>query len=99
MYMANYRCNVTNSVSTRKVAPAKPPVYCKDDQTKCVRGAKQMIAWNRMYISFPPKLQVQKILTLLAEKTGNNINTPDGASPGYNEGCGWSPGAQNDIFL
>lgn len=47
MYMANYKCHVTGSKSKRKLAPAKAPVYCKDDQTKCVKGAKQMIAWNQ----------------------------------------------------
>lgn len=47
MYMANYRCHVTGSSSNRKLAPAKAPVYCQNDQSKCVKGAKQMVAWNR----------------------------------------------------
>ena len=47
MYMANYKCHVTNTSSNRKLAPAKAPVYCKDNQSACVKGAKQMIAWNR----------------------------------------------------
>ena len=47
MYMQNFRCHVTGSTSTKKVAAAKPPVYCADDQSKCQAGAKQMIAWNR----------------------------------------------------
>ncbi|OAA59408.1 hypothetical protein ISF_06343 [Cordyceps fumosorosea ARSEF 2679] len=47
MYMANYRCHVTNSTSNRRLAAANAPVYCKDDQSKCVAGAKQMIAWNQ----------------------------------------------------
>jgi hypothetical protein len=29
---------------------------------------------------------------------GNNIETADGVSPGYNEKCGWTNGAQKDIF-
>jgi hypothetical protein len=45
--MAGYKCNVTGSTSSRKVAPAKVPVYCADDSSKCVKGAKQMIAFNR----------------------------------------------------
>lgn len=47
MYMANYRCHVTGSNSNRKLAPAKAPVYCQNDRSKCVKGAKQMVAWNR----------------------------------------------------
>ncbi|KAH8897803.1 hypothetical protein GQ53DRAFT_884649 [Thozetella sp. PMI_491] len=79
MYMANYKCHVSGSTSTQTLGAAKPPVYCGNDSTKCVKGAKQMIAWN--------------------QATGNNVVTPEGVSPGYNTGMGWSPGAQNDIFV
>ncbi|CAG7940053.1 unnamed protein product [Penicillium salamii] len=48
MYMAGYKCNVTGSSSTKKIASAKAATYCEDDTTKCVAGAKQMIAFNRM---------------------------------------------------
>lgn len=41
--MAGYRCNVTGSTSTRRIAPAQTPVYCRDDPGQCVRGAKSMI--------------------------------------------------------
>ncbi|KAK5989550.1 hypothetical protein PT974_11077 [Cladobotryum mycophilum] len=78
MYMQPYKCHVTNSSSNRRVAPAKAPVYCANDQSKCVRGAKQMIAWN--------------------QAEGNNVQVPNGASPGYNGKMGWTDGAQNDIF-
>jgi len=47
MYMAGYKCNVTGATSTTPLAVAKPPVYCADDASKCVKGAKQMIAWNQ----------------------------------------------------
>lgn len=47
MYMANHRCTVTNATSTKTLATPKAPVYCEDDDTKCVQGAKQMMAWNR----------------------------------------------------
>ncbi|KAH3296412.1 hypothetical protein KXW74_008633 [Aspergillus fumigatus] len=47
MYMAGYKCNVTGSTSSKKVAPAQVPVYCADDSSKCVKGAKQMIAFNQ----------------------------------------------------
>ncbi|TMW59784.1 hypothetical protein Poli38472_004853 [Pythium oligandrum] len=79
MYMAGYRCTVTGAATGYKLAQAKPPVYCADDKSKCVKGAKQMIAWN--------------------QQTGDNVKTPPGKSPGYNEGCGWSNGAQDDIFV
>lgn len=46
--MAGYKCNVTGSTSTKKVAPAQVAVHCENDATKCVKGAKQMIAFNRM---------------------------------------------------
>ncbi|CEN61973.1 hypothetical protein ASPCAL08616 [Aspergillus calidoustus] len=47
IYMAGYKCNVTDVTSTKQLAPAQPPVYCEDDSSKCVAGAKQMIAWNQ----------------------------------------------------
>jgi hypothetical protein len=45
--MAGYKCNITGSTSSKKVAPAQVPVYCADDASKCVKGAKQMIVFNR----------------------------------------------------
>ncbi|PSN71810.1 hypothetical protein BS50DRAFT_484432 [Corynespora cassiicola Philippines] len=47
MYMQGFKCNVTNATSTRTLAPAQAPAYCEDDPTKCVTGAKQMIAWHQ----------------------------------------------------
>lgn len=47
-HMANYRCHVAAITGTKKVAAAKPPrYYCVDDSTRCVKGAKQTMAWNR----------------------------------------------------
>jgi hypothetical protein len=74
--MAGSKCMVTNATSTTPLAKAQPPVYCADDASKCVKGAKQMIAWNQL--------------------TGNNIETDE--SPAYSEKCGWTAGAQTDIF-
>lgn len=45
--MSNYKCHVTGTSSTKQLALAKAPAYCQDDQSKCVTGAKQIIAWNR----------------------------------------------------
>ncbi|KAB8230287.1 lignocellulolytic auxiliary activity family 14 protein [Aspergillus alliaceus] len=47
MYMQGFRCNVTGASSSKALAPAKAPIYCEGDSSKCVRGAKQMIAWNQ----------------------------------------------------
>ncbi|KAL6365521.1 hypothetical protein LRP88_01516 [Fusarium phalaenopsidis] len=47
MYMQNHRCKVTGSTSTKKLGTPKPPVWCRDDPTKCVKGPKQMMAWNQ----------------------------------------------------
>ncbi|KAK1702107.1 hypothetical protein BDP67DRAFT_280793 [Colletotrichum lupini] len=47
MYMQNFKCNVTNAVSTKRLGIAKPPVACRDDSRKCVAGPKQLIAWNQ----------------------------------------------------
>jgi hypothetical protein len=53
MYMQPFRCKVVGEnaiVTTYKVRPksAKPPVWCQDDSTKCVKGAKQMIYYNQL---------------------------------------------------
>ncbi|KAF2436172.1 hypothetical protein EJ08DRAFT_579062, partial [Tothia fuscella] len=47
MYMQGFKCKVTRATSTAPIAAAVPPTYCKDDKTKCTKGAKQMIAWNQ----------------------------------------------------
>ncbi|KAF2799823.1 hypothetical protein K505DRAFT_190074, partial [Melanomma pulvis-pyrius CBS 109.77] len=69
MYMQGFKCKVTNAKSTAPLAKAQVPAYCADDQSKCVKGAKQMLAWH--------------------QRTGNNIETPDGTTPNYNTKCGW----------
>lgn len=49
MYMAGFKCNVTGATSTTPVAAAKPPVWCPEGSgTDCVKGAKQMMAWNQL---------------------------------------------------
>lgn len=47
MYMQGYKCNVTGATSTAPVAPAQVPVYCGDDASNCVQGAKQMLVWHQ----------------------------------------------------
>ncbi|KAH8925420.1 hypothetical protein BT69DRAFT_1348752 [Atractiella rhizophila] len=84
MYQTPWRCKVTGATSTKKLAVAKPPVWCEDEPDKCVTGSKQMLYWHM--------------------KTGNNIEV-DGfqlngrnKSPAYNTKCGFTEGAQHDIF-
>ncbi len=53
MYMQNHRCKVTGSNSSKKLAKPKAPVWCKDEPSKCVTGAKQMMAWHREWSHMP----------------------------------------------
>jgi hypothetical protein len=46
--MQGFKCTVANATSTVPLAKAQPPVYCVDDPSKCVKGAKQMLAWNQL---------------------------------------------------
>ncbi|KAF2006787.1 hypothetical protein P154DRAFT_517813 [Amniculicola lignicola CBS 123094] len=48
MYMQGFKCKVTGATSIVPVAKAQPPVYCAGEPSKCVKGAKQMIAWNQL---------------------------------------------------
>ncbi|KAF2704689.1 hypothetical protein K504DRAFT_460956 [Pleomassaria siparia CBS 279.74] len=49
MYMQGFKCKVTNASPTaRPLAAAQVPTYCADDQSKCVQGAKQMLAWHQL---------------------------------------------------
>ena len=42
MYMLPYRCRVIGKTGNAAVAPGKPPVWCEDNPSKCVKGAKQV---------------------------------------------------------
>ncbi len=48
MYMQGFKCKVTGATSTTPLAEAQPPAMCDTDSSKCVQGAKQMIAWNQL---------------------------------------------------
>jgi len=43
-------------------------------------------------------VQGAKQMIVWNQLTGNNIQTTGSDTPAYNTRCGWSPGAQNDIF-
>ncbi|KAJ3859644.1 hypothetical protein EV359DRAFT_67987 [Lentinula novae-zelandiae] len=84
MYFEGIRCQVTPGSDPKPLGTPKAPVWCEDDTSACVTGPKQMLFWH--------------------QASGDNIEV-DGLdlagefkSPGYNAKCGFSNGAQNDIF-
>jgi len=85
MYMAAYRCKVTGATGNAAVAPATPAVWCEDDASKCIVGAKQMIYWNQ--------LDGNNI-----EVNGTDL-AGDPKSPAYNNKLGFQNGAQTDVFM
>jgi len=84
IYHQGFKCKVLNAKSTIPLASPKPPVWCEDDPSKCVKGAKQMLYWNQ--------LEGNNI-----EVDGYDLSGSH-KSPAYNEKCGFADGAQNDIF-
>jgi hypothetical protein len=76
MYMQGHKCIVTGSNSTRRLAAAKPPVYCEDDPSKCVKGAKQMIFFNQAdgnNVINPPKMPTYNLRMGFYEGAQNDI--------------------------
>lgn len=48
MYMQGFKCNITGASSNaRRLAKAQVPLYCENEPEKCVKGAKQMLAWHQ----------------------------------------------------
>ncbi|KAJ7063711.1 hypothetical protein C8F01DRAFT_1134056 [Mycena amicta] len=84
MYHLPYRCKVTGAKATKAIGTPKPPVWCENNAGSCTKGPKQMLYWNQL--------------------EGDNIEVDgyDAAgepkSPAYNSKCGFSDGAQTDIF-
>ena len=79
MYMEPIKCNVTGATSTTPVAPGKAPVWCEDDQSKCVKGAKQMLYWHQQ--------DGNNIETEGYDLAGSP------KSPAYNMKCGFKDGS------
>ncbi|KAG6333710.1 hypothetical protein ID866_5377 [Astraeus odoratus] len=84
IYMGGFKCTVTNATSTTPLGTPKPPVWCEDDQSKCVQGPKQIMIWNQ--------LEDNNI-----EVDGFDLSGHP-KSPAYNSKCGFQDGAQDDIF-
>lgn len=80
MYMVPYRCKVIpGSTPPKKLGIPQPPVWCEDDQSKCVKGPKQIMIWNQaegnnIYVEGFDLRGLPK-------------------SPAYNFRCGFPPGA------
>lgn len=84
MYQQGFKCKITNATSTKPLPPAKPPVFCKYDDSKCQAGPKQMIA---AYQATGNNVNVTSM--------GSNGLWD---VPMYNEVNGFKSGPQNDIF-
>lgn len=80
MYMEGFRCNVTGATSNTPVSRARAPVWCEDDQSNCVKGAKQMVYWNQ--------LEGNNVVVSGFDLSGNP------KSPGYNMKMGFENGEQ-----
>lgn len=39
---------VMNATSTTPIATPQPPVWCDEDPSQCVQGAKQIMIWNQL---------------------------------------------------
>lgn len=76
MYMQAHKCIVTGSKSTKKLAIAKPPVYCEGDPSKCVKGAKQMIFYQQLdgnNVHKPPKMPIYNSRMGFSDGAQNDI--------------------------
>jgi hypothetical protein len=76
IYMQGHKCIVTGSNSTRKLMVAKPPVYCEDNQSKCIKGAKQMIFYRQLdgnNVINPPKIPTYNARMGFSDGAQNDI--------------------------
>lgn len=46
MYMQPFRCKVVGQTGTKRVAPARPPVWCEGNPDACTTGPKQVCDLN-----------------------------------------------------
>ncbi|GAA5986110.1 hypothetical protein JCM11641_004714 [Rhodosporidiobolus odoratus] len=81
-YMSGFLCKIDGASSTVKWDEPQDATWCGDDSSSCVKGAKR---------------------PLYAYNNPNNIpfwdsTNPNAKRPGYSDACGFSDGAQDDIF-
>ena len=81
MFMFPYRCKVIpDSTPAKTIGTPNPPVWCEDDQSKCVQGPKQAMIWN----------QLERNNTFVE---GNDLSGHP-KRPGYNTKCGFQDGTR-----
>lgn len=79
MYQTAFKCNVTGATGTAPVGTAQPPVWCEGEPDNCVKGPKQMLAWNQA--------SGNNIVVDGYDNEGSH------KSPAYNAKCGFADGA------
>lgn len=47
MYMNGFQCKVTGATATTAIPRGQVPTDCRDDSSKCVKGAKQPFYWDQ----------------------------------------------------
>ncbi|BGP49633.1 hypothetical protein JCM10450v2_005534 [Rhodotorula kratochvilovae] len=81
-YMTGFLCKIDGATSTAKWDDPQNAVWCAEDPSKCVTGARRpMYAYNNP--------------NNVPEWDSTN---PNAKRPGYNSDWGWKDGAQDDIF-
>ncbi|GAA6016275.1 hypothetical protein JCM10207_000454 [Rhodosporidiobolus poonsookiae] len=81
-YMTGFLCKITDATSAARWSEPQDAIWCGDDPSKCVKGARRpMYAYNT-----PNNIPFW------------DENDPNAKRPGYNSNCGWDDGAQDDIF-
>ena len=98
LLLPSHRCHIDdtarNSSETRVL---------RRDQSKCVRGAKQMLVWHR---KFTPGRMLHTLVLFVNEPSlifwsnieaqgEDNTAVTGMSSPGYNTKCGWASGMIN----
>jgi hypothetical protein len=90
IYLQLFRCKVTGAKpNAPAVMPAQPAVWCENDRSSCVKGAKQMVVWNQ---------NSGNTISFTGVGRAGEEDDLQQFSPGYGTKLGWSDGPQNDIF-
>lgn len=79
MFMYPYNCRIIpDSTPAKTIGSPQPPVWCEDDQSKCVKGPKQILVYDQLEGN---NINVE----------GNDLSG-EAKTPGYNMKCGFSGG-------
>lgn len=85
MYMEGFRCKVTGTPGNAALDTPKPPMWCEDDASACVKGAKQMVYWNQ--------LEGNNVEVSGSDRAG------DPRAPTYNMKMGFSNGESRSLSV